>query len=266
MIFEVFKPKYNSKKQKLSFKLDAGIINDRENDLVTGLKGKALDEVTLFIYDTEASTIENPNTGEPWQPKWYPNGENRDLTGMYMANVDLSGADLKGAKLVSGNFDNADFSGADMTGANITGSSFRNAKFDSAIVQELGTQLYKRCGNADNPYEDNRVLIANGATMENASLIGANLKYALLLSSNFSGANLSGANLSNASIDNNDLYEANFSETNLYQTDFAGQDLLEVASFEDAKWLSTICPNGKLNGGGTGNMGLGGTDLCFYYV
>ena len=49
--FEMFKPKYNNKKQRLSFKIDAGIINNRESDLVTGLKGKALDEVTLFIDD-----------------------------------------------------------------------------------------------------------------------------------------------------------------------------------------------------------------------
>ena len=38
--FEMFKPKFNNKKQRLSFKIDAGIINDRESDLVTGLKGK----------------------------------------------------------------------------------------------------------------------------------------------------------------------------------------------------------------------------------
>ena len=47
----MFKPKYKNKKQRLSFKIDAEIINNRESDLVTGLKGKALDEVTLFIDD-----------------------------------------------------------------------------------------------------------------------------------------------------------------------------------------------------------------------
>ena len=35
----------------MSFNIDAGIINNRESNLVTGLKGKALDEVTLFIDD-----------------------------------------------------------------------------------------------------------------------------------------------------------------------------------------------------------------------
>ena len=47
----MFKPKSNNKKQRLSFKIDAEIINDRESDLVTGLKSKALDEVALFIDD-----------------------------------------------------------------------------------------------------------------------------------------------------------------------------------------------------------------------
>ncbi len=49
--FEMFKPKYNNKEQRLSFKIDAEIINSRENDIVTGLKSKDLEEVTLFIDD-----------------------------------------------------------------------------------------------------------------------------------------------------------------------------------------------------------------------
>ena len=44
--FEMYKPKFNNKKQRLSFKIDADIINNRESDLVTGLKGRALDKVT----------------------------------------------------------------------------------------------------------------------------------------------------------------------------------------------------------------------------
>ena len=53
--FEMFRPKLNNKKQRLSFKIDSGIINNRESDLVTGSKGKALDEVTLFIDDAVVS-------------------------------------------------------------------------------------------------------------------------------------------------------------------------------------------------------------------
>ena len=34
--FEMFKPKFNNKKQRLSFEIDADIINSRESDLVTG--------------------------------------------------------------------------------------------------------------------------------------------------------------------------------------------------------------------------------------
>jgi len=49
--FEMFKPRYNAQNQEFSFKLDAGIINKREDDLVAKLKGKALKEATLFIDD-----------------------------------------------------------------------------------------------------------------------------------------------------------------------------------------------------------------------
>jgi hypothetical protein len=53
--FEMFKPELNSKNQKLSIRIDAGTINNLESDLITGLKGKALDEVTLFIDDAVVS-------------------------------------------------------------------------------------------------------------------------------------------------------------------------------------------------------------------
>jgi hypothetical protein len=53
--FEMFKPELNSKNQKLSIRIDAGTINNLESDLITGLKGKALDEVTLFFDDAVVS-------------------------------------------------------------------------------------------------------------------------------------------------------------------------------------------------------------------
>ena len=79
----MFKPKFNNKKQRLSFKIDAGIINNRESDLVTGLKGQALDEVTLFIDDAT-----------PGIPSCFGLCERADLRG-----ADLRGADLTDAQL-----------------------------------------------------------------------------------------------------------------------------------------------------------------------
>ena len=58
--FEMFKPKYNGSKQQLSFKIDSKIINKREEHLVSWLKGKALNEVSLFIDDAIVS--EDPST------------------------------------------------------------------------------------------------------------------------------------------------------------------------------------------------------------
>ena len=97
--------------------------------------------------------------------------------------------------------------------------------------------------------------------MINASLTGANLTAARLTEVDFRAANLTGANLSKVQFRDNIMEGANMNETNLYQTDFITQSLSGV-SFEDARWLSTLCPKGGLNGGGSGRNGLGGTEPC----
>lgn len=43
MAFEMFKPKYDTKKRRLAFKLHAGFIK-AGRDIITGLKGKTLSE------------------------------------------------------------------------------------------------------------------------------------------------------------------------------------------------------------------------------
>ena len=145
----MFKPKFNNKKQRLSFKIDAGIINNRESDLVTGLKGKALDEVTLFIDDAPFSTLCLPAV----------------LTGAIMTNAsflgdtilsgaDLTQANLSGANLIAASLDTAllnnanlsraflnqanltqaNLTGADLTNANLTGADLTGAKSDSTTT------------------------------------------------------------------------------------------------------------------------------------
>ena len=138
MTFEMFEPKFNNKKQRLSFKIDAGIINNRESDLVTGLKGKALDEVTLFIDDATLgasspdswvegaikSLIKNP----PWK------GGEWELVGANLSNVDLSGANLSNADLKDADLTSADLSGANLSNAFLSSANLSSATYDSATI------------------------------------------------------------------------------------------------------------------------------------
>ena len=215
------------------------------------------------------------------------NLDNANLTNANLSSSDLSGAILNNAMLTKADFTNANFTGAGLANANLAGGNFENAKFDYAIMNRIKTQLYKentgerdprrdpRCDPRRDPryydrgcdtkddtlYPQSSTLIAQGANMINASLTGANLTAARLTEVDFRAANLTGANLSKVQFRDNIMEGANMNETNLYQTDFITQSLSGV-SFEDARWLSTLCPKGGLNGGGSGRNGLGGTEPC----
>ena len=260
LTFEMLKPKYNKKNNRMNFKIDAEIINKREGDMVVGLNNQLLSEVILFIDDAVTGVKDIPPDScmtEPWRPGWYPDGRNMNLVGQQLAYIDLEGAELSGA-ILGGNFESANFSGANLSGANIAGGNFRNANFDKAVMTHLKSQRYIESSN----YSDRtQALIANGASMVGASLEGADLQGAKIDETDFSKANLTGANLSKADFQSNTLSETILNQADLYQTDFTGTDLTG-ATFVDAKWLSTICTNGKLNGGGTGRFGEGGTDPC----
>ena len=170
--FEMFKPKFNNKKQRLSFKIDAEIINNRESDLVTGLKGKALDEVTLFIDDA----LDDDGLSSTC-----------DLTG-----TDLNGANLSGANLTGANLSGAYLNGAYLNGANLSGANL-GANLSGA---NLGANLTK--ANLINANLSSASLY--GAYLNGAHLNGANLTRANLTGANLSGANLNGANLSGANL------------------------------------------------------------------
>ena len=180
MTFEMFEPKFNNKKQRLSFKIDAGIINNRESDLVTGLKGKALDEVTLFIDDAmlEASLLlEASSPPISWvekvviamikNPPWlWP--EDWDLSGADLTDADLARSDLTGANLTNATLLGTKLPGANLTKADLTGANLTKAD------------------------------LSGGATLNNANLTGANLTGANLYRANLMFAELNGADLTNA--------------------------------------------------------------------
>jgi len=177
--FEMFKPKFNSKKQRLSFKIDAEIINNRESDLVTGLKGKALNEVTLFIDD---ATIQATNT-----PDCFPNCQGENLVEASLNNIGLSEEKFDGSNLVLANLSEAILSYSSLIGAILTG-----ANLDGANLQ--GADLY-------------------GANLTGAMLAEANLQGANLTNANLTYVNLTDADLTNANLTNANLTPAMWDQT-----------------------------------------------------
>ena len=151
--FEMFKPKFNNKKQRLSFKIDAGIINNRESDLVTGLKGKALDEVTLFIDDA-----------------FEDNG---------LSSPDLAGANLQGANLRSANLGGANLPHANLQGADLTNANLSSADLNYAYLKDANLTYAKLSGaNLTRAY-------LFGATLTDANLTSANLTNTVLTGANW---------------------------------------------------------------------------------
>ena len=103
----MFKPKYNQKNQRLSFKVDAGIVNNRESDLLTGRKNKDLEELSLFIDDATLGA----SSSDSWIEKVVismlkiPQWSNLDLVGADLTDADLTGAGLGDAILSSAIYD-----------------------------------------------------------------------------------------------------------------------------------------------------------------
>ena len=159
----MFKPKYNNKKQTLSFKINPEIINDREDDVVTGLKSKALDEVSLFIDDASLNSYGLPSC--------FPVCINENLSGMNLHGVstqadfreaDLSNADLTYANLMGIWLGDANLTGANLTGAFLNDADLSRANFTNANLTGAGLE---------------RVNLSN-ADLTNANLTNANLTQA----------------------------------------------------------------------------------------
>ena len=163
--FEIFKPKYSKKKQKFSFKIDAEIINNRERDLVTGLKGKVLDEVTLFIDDATTSAA---------------------------ISCDLSYAFLPGARLSEAFLQGGGLTFADLSNANLFRANLRDTNLVQANLS-FANLSFADLSDADLGYAD-----LSDADLSNANLSGADLYKADLTDADLSNANLSGADLSKA--------------------------------------------------------------------
>ena len=140
----------------MSFKIDAEIINNRESDIVTGLKGKNLDDLTLFIDNTLDGTgnIFNTEICEGYSDEGVFTGTLSDLPetaeagcNFDVANMDFSyqlatGANLSGlimhnANLSYADLTNVNLSGTDLTNANLTNANLTGANFGSGRFRAI---------------------------------------------------------------------------------------------------------------------------------
>ena len=168
--FEMFKPRHNKRNQKLSFKIDAEIVNKRESDIITGLKGKALDEVTLFIDD---ATLGASNS-DSWAGqaviglmRTFARNNAFALANLNLSNGNLAGMDLTNASLTNTDLSNSSLMHADLGGANLSGANLSNANLFNAQL--------------------------NRADLTNANLTNADLSNSWLVNANLNGAALDGA-------------------------------------------------------------------------
>ena len=232
--FEMFKPRFNDLRQKLSFKIRG--IGKKNKDLLTGLRNEQLSDASLFIDESLPSCL--------------PNCDGANLT-----NANLSYADLENANLAGADLSNADLSGAKMGDADLSSADLSGAKLEYSDL--IGTNLSK--ANLKNANLFNAFMY--GALLEGANLTDANLEYALL-----EGANLNGANLTEASLENADLERANHDRTILVDANLSyaqiGEASLDNANLTGAdmtntvlgtgpygslvKWNNSTCPDGTV--------------------
>ena len=218
--FEMFKPKYNKKRQRLSFKIDAEIINERENDLVTGIKGKALNEITLFIDDAINAL-----------PQCFPDCQYVEMYDSDLASVDLSGGNFDHARLTRSKLANADLSKTDLSSASLTETDLTGANLSNAIMSSTNvTYANLKNANLKDAYA--------GAYFTRSKLNGANLTHTNLSLARMQYADLSGAK----------MIDAVLVETNLKGADMTGADLTGAYIY-DVIWDNTTCPDGTKNSG-----------------
>ena len=227
LTFEMFKPKYRNKKQRLSFKIDAEIINKRESDLVTGLKGKHFDEVSLFIDDAVQS--------DPTD--CFPKCDRSDLEGQKMI-----GAHQLPPSFYMANLKNTNLSYAFMPGASMWLAQMSNANLDNAQIYGADFTL----ANLQKAVLTNSTISFNN--FDRANLADANLEKASLAFSNFANANLKNSSLKEAYAE-----RANFTRADFTSADFTGAYFKDAdftsSVLDNVIWSDTTCPDGTTNSG-----------------
>lgn len=200
--------------------------------------------------------------------------QQRDLSGVRLAHVDLSNADFREFNLTDTNFDSSTLTGADFTGAEIANISligvgkfslnqlYSTANYQRGDLSGIGTNAYLAGGEfADMALVDatlNRAHLENAdftrSDLSDSSLIGAYLAGAILLDAEIRGVHFSfSTNLtreqiySTRSYKQKDLSGVRFDGVNLSEWDLSGLVLTD-SGVGDARVIGTDFSSSDLRG------------------
>jgi uncharacterized protein YjbI with pentapeptide repeats len=162
-----------------------------------------------------------------------------NLIGAKLSGATLSVADLSGARLSVGDLSNANLSSADLSNADLTGATLSNADLSNADLSNA--KLF------DANLSDAKLFLANlsDATLLRVNLTGADMRRATLRKANLPESNLGDANLSNAKLGGATLMLANLSNADLSNADLSNAGLM-LANLSNADLSNADLSNAEL--------------------
>ena len=199
LVYDI-KPKHNNKTDKASHR--------KQIDDVTGNDDSRYGNNA--VYSKERTR---------WQPEWFPDGRNRNLSGQDLRNADLRGAALMRANLKKADLRGANLSRVNLSDANLMFADLREASLSPPTQTIAPTSLFR----ANLMYADLRSADIRGAQMNHTNLMFADLRGADLRQApggyargqwvsgprtSFSRADLSMADFRRANLDRGHLFRS----------------------------------------------------------
>jgi len=276
---------------------------------VATIPGERLDRIAQSVIgiDNEDETGQNPRFAKGFTLPFLSFGSEGSLLGIFQRNLvvvdtdlvadkdqtpgepslSLRGRDLRFAKLDRSDLHQADFTGTDLRGASLAGTDLRGAWLQCADVTELLLSEDRTAANCPTARRANftraRLEQAHmvgvdlrNAKLEEAKLEGAELGYSLLAGANFSSARLEKADLTGgvqaqgaifliASMQGADLTGAQLQAADLSSANLQGASLsyahLEAAILRDADLSAASLNRAHLEGADLTNAKVTGADF-----
>ena len=187
--------------------------------------------------------------------------QQKDLRGILLRNINLTGWDFSGqdltgasfifsmlwnANLSGANLTDASFSRATLTNANLAGAMVAGAYFDHHLGYEDGITLPQLYSTASYQQKNLRGIGLSGHDLASGDFSGQDLSGAILNGSRLTNANLSGTNLTHAVMGGDFLTPgATLTNANLTRADARGAGALNLTA---AITTNLIRPDGRIVG------------------